>query len=89
LGRVSGRGDRRLEQVDRARPDEGRWRRAAEELPSDERESHHAGGAGTGQLPGDAKPFSQASHANGSVRVDHLPGGVKRVTHVFWTPCGE
>ena len=43
----------------------------------------------TAALPGRAKPFSQASRANGSVYVDHLPGGVTQVTHVFWTPPGE
>ena len=37
-------------------------------------------------LPGKAKPFSQASRANGAVYVDHLPGGVTLLTHVFWTP---
>ncbi len=42
----------------------------------------------TGTLPGNAKPFSQASRANGSVYVDHLPGGVTRLTHVFWAPLG-
>lgn len=36
-----------------------------------------------------APPFSQASRANGSVYVDHLPGGGRRITHVFWTPFGE
>lgn len=47
-------------------------------------------GAGTpSDVPGNAKPFSQASRANGSVYVDHLPGGVTRLTHVFWTPFGE
>jgi hypothetical protein len=40
-----------------------------------------------GTVPGNAKPFSQASRANGSVYVDHLPGGVTRLTHVFWTPA--
>ena len=47
-------------------------------------------GAGTpSDVPGNAKPFSQASRANGSVYVDHLPDGVTRLTHVFWTPFGE
>lgn len=44
---------------------------------------------GQGTLPGKAKPFSQASRANGSVYVDHLPGGVTLLTHVFWTPDGS
>ena len=44
---------------------------------------------GAAVLPGKARPFSQASRANGSVYVDHLAGGVTRVTHVFWTPFGE
>lgn len=45
-------------------------------------------GAGTpSDVPGNAKPFSQASRANGSVYVDHLPGGVKLLTHVFWVPA--
>ena len=38
---------------------------------------------------GNAPPFSQASRANGSLYVDELGGGVKRITHVFWTPFGE
>jgi hypothetical protein len=46
-------------------------------------------GQAAGNLPGNAKPFSQASRANGSVYVDHLPGGVTRITHVLWTPFGE
>jgi hypothetical protein len=40
-------------------------------------------------LPGNAPPFSQASRANGSVYMDDLGNGVRRVTHVFWTPFGE
>lgn len=36
-----------------------------------------------------APPFAQASRANGSVYVDHLPNGGRRVTHVFWTPFGD
>jgi hypothetical protein len=43
----------------------------------------------TSAPPGRSKPFSQAGRANGSVYVDYLPGGVTRVTHVFWTPFGE
>jgi hypothetical protein len=46
-------------------------------------------GAGVNTLPGKAKPFSQASRANGSVYVDREPGGVLRVTHVFWAPFGD
>ena len=38
---------------------------------------------------GNAPPFSQADRANGSVYLDALPGGAKRITHVFWTPFGE
>ncbi|MDH4177176.1 MAG: hypothetical protein OEV72_06340, partial [Thermoleophilia bacterium] len=45
----------------------------------------HCSGNGVGNAP----PFSQASRANGSVYVDRLPGGVKRITHVFWTPRGD
>jgi hypothetical protein len=40
-------------------------------------------------LPGNAPPFSQASRANGDLYVDDLGNGVRRVTHVFWTPFGE
>ena len=36
-----------------------------------------------------APPFAQASRANGSVYVDHLPNGGRLLTHVFWTPFGE
>ncbi|HXG75233.1 MAG TPA: hypothetical protein VNJ53_01555 [Gaiellaceae bacterium] len=36
-----------------------------------------------------APPLAQASRANGSVYVDDLPNGGRRVTHVFWTPFGE
>jgi hypothetical protein len=36
-----------------------------------------------------APPFSQASRANGSVYVDHLANGGRKITHVFWTPSGE
>jgi len=43
----------------------------------------------SGSGVGNAPPFSQASRANGSVYVDHLPGRVTRVTHVFWTPFGD
>ncbi len=46
-----------------------------------------AGGAAT--LPGRAKPFSQASRANGNVYIDHLPGGTTLLRHVFWAPLGE
>ena len=38
---------------------------------------------------GNSPPFSQASRANGSVYLDRLPGGVTRITHVFWTPRGN
>ncbi len=44
---------------------------------------------GTTSLPGRAKPFSQASRANGSVYVDRLPGGDTLVRHVFWAPFGD
>ena len=37
----------------------------------------------------DAPPFAQASRANGTVYVDHLPNGGRLLTHVFWTPFGE
>jgi hypothetical protein len=57
------------------------------------------GGGGGGNCPprnphcsgniGNAPSFSQASRANGSVYVDQLPGGVTRITHVFWTPRGD
>ena len=40
-------------------------------------------------LPGNAPPLSQASRANGDVYVDDLANGVRRITHVFWTPLGE
>jgi len=40
-------------------------------------------------LPGNAPPFSQASRANGDLYVDDLGNGVRRITHVFWTPFGE
>jgi hypothetical protein len=40
-------------------------------------------------LPGNAPPFSQASRANGSLYVDDLGNGVRRITYVFWTPFGE
>jgi len=36
-----------------------------------------------------APPFSQASRANGSVYVDHLANGGRKITHVLWTPFGE
>jgi hypothetical protein len=36
-----------------------------------------------------APPFAQASRATGSVYVDALPNGGRRITHVFWTPFGE
>jgi hypothetical protein len=57
------------------------------------------GGGGGGNCPprnphcqgslGNAPPFSEASRANGSVYVDHLSGGLTRITHVFWTPRGD
>ena len=60
------------------------------------------GGGGGGGVPGcpgpapkcqngagNPPPFSQADRANGSVYLDALPGGAKRITHVFWTPFGE
>jgi hypothetical protein len=40
-------------------------------------------------LPGNAPPFSQANRANGDLYVDDLGNGVRRITHVFWTPLGE
>ena len=40
-------------------------------------------------LPGNAPAFSQASRANGDVYMDDLGNGVRRITHVFWTPFGE
>ena len=43
----------------------------------------------TTALPGNAPPLSQASRANGDVYVDDLGNGVRRITHVFWTPFGE
>lgn len=45
-------------------------------------------GSSTSTRPGLAKPFSQASRANGSVYVDHLPGGFTLVRHVYWKPSG-
>jgi hypothetical protein len=36
-----------------------------------------------------ALPFSQASRANGDVYVDELPGGGRRLTHVFWAPLNS
>jgi hypothetical protein len=45
----------------------------------------HCSGADVGNAP----PFSQASRANGSLYVDHLPGGVTRITHVLWTLAGR
>ena len=57
----------------------------------------HVDGAGGGggkpcrgkKCPNGARPFSEASRANGDVYVDHLPNGGRRITHVFWTPFGE
>jgi len=45
--------------------------------------------SGPAALPGNAPPFSQASRANGDLYVDDLGNGVRRITHVFWTPFGE
>jgi len=36
--------------------------------------------------PSAAPSFSQASRANGSVYIDHLAGGITRITHVLWVP---
>jgi hypothetical protein len=47
------------------------------------------GAAAPTDVPGKGKPFSEASRANGSEYVDHLPGGVTRLTHVFWAPFGD
>ncbi|HSI97586.1 MAG TPA: hypothetical protein VK926_04425 [Gaiellaceae bacterium] len=57
------------------------------------------GGGGSSGCPGKSKkcrngldkapPFSQASRANGDVYVDDVGNGVRRITHVFWTPFGE
>lgn len=58
-----------------------------------------SGGGGTPGCPGKSKkcqngldnapPFSQASRARGSVYLDDLGNGNRRITHVFWTPFGE
>jgi hypothetical protein len=39
--------------------------------------------------PGNAPPFSQASRANGSVYLDELGNGQRRITFVLWTPFGD
>lgn len=60
-------------------------------------DSDGSGGGGGGNCPpkkpgcsgsvvGSAPSFSQASRANGALYVDHLPGGLTLVTHVFWVP---
>ena len=46
-------------------------------------------GSAVGNTPGNAPSFSQASRANGSVYVDHLPNGDSQTTFVFWTPNGD
>lgn len=55
-----------------------------------------SGGGGGGSCPprkpgcsGNALSLSRASRANGSTYVDVLPGGVIRITHIFWVPRGR